>query len=249
MSRSKLGLLGLCVIALSLMAFAVSSASAAEWLILTKAGTVKTAKELPVSVVSELEPKTAGGLKGKVLGLGFIILCTFIGHHHSKFEGGGKISSGTQISFSGCTVVEEPSGKPLGNCTVSNPGGTAGTIESNELKGQLQTNGEILIEPNKTVVEGTKTVGVFAELKFAGNECPFTALGTTPIKGVLWLKDCEGKAETHLVKHLIVASTAHGHTLWLGADNAEHLETEFRGSLLLYLAAEHEGLAWGDVLP
>ena len=249
MSRSKLGLLGLCVIALSLMAFAVSSASAAEWLILNAKGEVKTAKELNASLVGEFEPKTDGTLLTHLLGLSLGVLCTGVTLSGAKLIGGGAVSSGFKVIFTGCTVREEPSGKAIGNCTVDNPGGTAGTIATNESKGQLQTNGEILIESNTTVVEGSKTVGVFTQQKYAGTECPLASLGTTPVKGVLWFKDCEGKVETHLIKHLIQESTAHGHTLWMGADNAEHLETSIDGSELVFLATEHAGLSWGATLP
>ena len=249
MHRSKLGLLGLCLMALSVMAFAASSASAAEWLILNAKSEVKTGAELKAGIVGEFEPKTDGTLLTHLLGLSIGVLCTGVTLSGAKLEGSGKITSGGKVVFTGCTVLEEPSGKALANCTVSNPGGTAGTVASNEGKGQLQTNGETLIESNKTVVEGTKTVGVFAELKFAGTECPLTSLGNTPVKGVFWIKDCEGKVETHLEKHLIVESTAHGHTLWLGADNAEHLETTVDGSALVFLNGEHATLAWGAKLP
>ena len=249
MSRSKLGLLGLCVIALSLMAFSVSSASAAEWLILTKGGIVKTAKELNVSFVGEVEPKTDISLLFHAFGIHISILCTTLTFKNAKLVGGGGISSGLKVTYSGCTVVEESSGETFAGCTVSNPGGTTGTIEGIEGKGQLQSNGEILIESNKTVTEGTKTVGVLAELKFGGSECPLTSLGTTPIKGVLWIKDCEGKLTTHLVKHLILESTSHGHTWWFGSNTTEHLETAIIGSELAFLAGEHEGLSWGATLP
>jgi hypothetical protein len=230
------------------MAFAASSASAAEWLILNAKGEVKTANELNVSFVGEVEPKTHITMHIHFI-ISFGILCNAPSLKGAKLVGGGAISSGGKVVFSGCTVVEEPSGKALSDCTVSNPGGTTGTIESNEGKGQLQSNGEILIESNKTVIEGTKTVGVLAELKFGGLECPLKSFGTQPIKGVLWFKDCEGKAETHLVKHLIVESTAHGHTWWMNTDNAEHLETSISGSVLVFLAGEHEGLPWGVMLP
>ena len=263
MHRSKLGLLALCIAALSVMAFAANSASAAEWLILTKAGAVKTAKELKASIVAELEPKTDGTLLTHLLGLSIGVLCTAATLEGASLEGGGKVSSGGKVVFTGCTVVEEPKGTALANCTVSNPGGTAGTVASKEGKGQLQTNGETLIESNTTVEEAGKKVGVFAELKFAGTECPLTSLGTTPVKGVFWIKDCELNAKKesriveHLEKHLIVESTAHGHTLWLGANNAEHLETSVDGSALALLAnsevekklIEHAGLAWGATLP
>jgi hypothetical protein len=233
---------------LGLMALTASLASAAEWLslktdVLTET-LAKTAAELPTTVVGEIEPKTVGTLLTHLAGISVGVSCPSATLGNAKLVEGGGVSSGFKATFTGCTVLEEPKGAALSDCTVSNPGGTNGTISTNELKGQLQANGEILIESNKTVVEGTKTVGVFAELKFTGKECPLTAQGTVPVKGVFWVKDCEGKVETHLVKHLIVESTAHGHTLWLGSDNAEHLETSIDGSALVFLGGtEHEGLS------
>jgi hypothetical protein len=249
MSRSKLGLLGLCVMALSLMAFAADSASAAEWLILNSGGAVKTAKDLNASIVGEIEPKTDSTLLTKLFSLSIGVLCTGLTLSNAKLVGGGGISSGLQLVYTGCTVVEEPDGSALLDCVVNSPGAATGTVASNQSKGQLQTNGEILIESNKTVVEGTQTVGVLFELQFGGRNCPLRLFGTQLIKGVLWIKDCEGKVGTHLVKHLIVESTAHGHTLWLGTDSPEHLETSIDGSALVFLAGAHAGLSWGATLP
>jgi hypothetical protein len=222
--------------ALSLMAFAASSAQAAEWLILNSKGEVKTAAELSEFINSEFEPKTDGTLLTHLLGLSIGVLCTGVTLSGAKLEGGGKITSGFKAIFTSCTVLEEPKGTLIGNCVVKSPGAATGTVASNPGKGQLQTNGETLIESNTTVVEGAKTVGVFAELLFEGTECPLKSLGKTLVKGVFWIKDCEGKIETYLVKHLFVESTAHGHTLWLGANNAEHLETSIDGSALAFLS-------------
>ena len=250
MSRSKLGLLGLCVMALSLMAFAADSASAAEWLILNSGGAVKTAKELNASLVSEIEFGTVGALLTHLAGLSIGILCKHATLENAKLVGGGGVSSIFQkATFASCTVVEEPKGTSLAGCTVKSNGAETGFVSSKEGKGQLQSNGEILIESNTIAEELKKIVGVLAELKFGGPECPLAVLGTTPVKGVLWIKDCEGKVETHLVKHLIIESTAHGHTLWLGADTAEHLETSVDGSALVFLSGEHAGMEWGATLP
>lgn len=105
----------------------------------------------------------------------------------------------------------------------------------------------MLIESTTVVEEEAKKVGVLAELEFKGAECVLSS-SKTLIKGALWLKDCENKVETHLVKHLFEESTAHGHTLWVGTDTAEHLETNLDGSAFVTLTGAHTGLSWGAML-
>jgi hypothetical protein len=235
MLRSKLGLLSLCALALGLMAFA-SSASAAEWLILNSEGKVKTAAELPAAVVGELE-NNDGTLLSKLSGIAFSVLCTAATLKETKLEGSGKLSTGGSVLFEGCTVPT-PSG-----CTVHSPGKATGTIESNKGKGVLESSGETKIEPETAG-------GAFAELKFEGATCTLPTEVNEAIKGVLWIKDCQGKVETHLEKHLIEESKAHGHTLFIGSDTAEHLETSIDGSALVKLTGTgHVGLSWGATLP
>lgn len=258
MSRPKLGLLGLCVTALSLMAFTAGSASAAEWLILTKGGESKTATELNASIEGELE-KSDGSLLMHLVSLYVKVLCKnplFGFASNVRLESEGKLNSGGLAHFHDCETStlslnskKEYIEEILFGCEVSSVGMGFGEIQSNGLKGQLQANGEVLIQSNTTVLEGLELVGVLAELKFEGSECPFEGLGTIQLKGVLWLKDCEAKAATHLVKHLIEESTAHGSTLWVGKDTKEHLETKLDGSALVFFKGTHTGLAWGAMFP
>lgn len=234
MSRSRLGLISLCVVVLGLLAFAASSASAAEWLILNSKGEVKTAAEMPVELAGEFDTPN-GTLDTHLTGIHIEVQCTKATLLGMKLEGEGKITNGSKAKYESCTVPT-----PVGKiCTVKSPGAAVGTITTKELKGQLQTNGEILIEP--------KTGTVLAELVFEGAECTLPE-GAQAINGVLWLRDCEGKPETHLVKHLIVESTAHGHTLFIGADTAEHLETTVKGGGWIFLAGFGIGLAVGILI-
>jgi hypothetical protein len=55
MMRTKLVLLGLCVVLVGMMAFSASGAQAAKWLILTSGGVVKTGEELKSEIKGELE--------------------------------------------------------------------------------------------------------------------------------------------------------------------------------------------------
>jgi hypothetical protein len=237
MLRSKLGLLSLCALALGLMAFA-SSASAAEWLILTENEKhelfVKTATELNASVVGELEG--TGKLLTKLVSIPITIGCTGATLTETKLIGGGKLSTGGSVTFSSCTV-ETPS-----TCQVKSKGAAIGTIASTKGKGVLESNGETKIEPETAG-------GPFAELIFSGASCTLPTEVVEKVSGVLWIKDCEGKVETHLEKHLIVESTAHGHTLFIGSDTAEHLETSLDGSAWVKLSGAHAGLKWGATLP
>lgn len=237
MLRSKLGLLGLSVVALSLMGIAASSASAAEWLILNSKGEVKTATELPAEISSELE-KAGRTLLTRIAGTNGTISCTTASLANARLETGGKLTSGSSVTFGGC-AVSMPSG-----CTVSSVGQPTETIRSQELKGQLWGNGEILIEP--------KTGTVLVELIFEGALCPWPTGVAMPIHGSLWLKDCEGKMATHLVTHLIQESTANGRTMWYGKVTQEHLEILLDGSALISLTGgspTHGGLAWGGQFP
>src|SRR5262245_51096430 len=140
MLRSKLGPLNLCLIAFGLMAFAAGPASAAEWLILNSKGEVKTAKELPAAIVGELEKGTDVTLTTKLVGVSIITLCTAITFTGFELQGGGVLSNG-HLTLTGCTMVTPK------ECTVRSPGSAIGTIVSKELKGELKSNGELLIEP------------------------------------------------------------------------------------------------------
>jgi hypothetical protein len=241
MLRSKLGLLSLCALALGLMAFA-GSAQASEWLILTgkegESHVLKTATELPAEVKLALENEM-GTLLTHLSGLAVSVLCTGAGLENTQLEGGGKLTEGGKVTFTGCTVPV-PAGEI---CTVKSKGGTVGTIKTLEGKGQLEKEGDTKISP--------KTGETFAELVFGGEKCTLPTEVSEPIHGVLWIKDCElnaskeSKIKEHLIEHLIIEDTSKGHTLWIGSDTAEHLETSIDGSAWAKLAGGHVGLLWG----
>ncbi len=75
MSRSRLVLLGLCAVVVSLMGFA-GSAHAADWLVLTSGGLVKTAAELNASVASEVETK--GSILSMLSGIATKVKCAVL---------------------------------------------------------------------------------------------------------------------------------------------------------------------------
>jgi FlaG/FlaF family flagellin (archaellin) len=236
MSRSKLGLAGLCVMVVGVMGLGVASAQAAPgWLVLTSGGVVKTAAELPAVLEGEIDGASAS-LDSHSVKLHVRATCTSGSLSGAKLEASGKLTSGTKIKLKGCKVFNAATGTELPECRIKTSGLAFGEVETSGLKGQLQTNGEIKIE----AATGT-TLGTL--LFEAGCVLP----SPTTLNGVLFLEDCEGKAAEHLVEHLLKQGA--GTSLFVGADTAEHLETSLVGSLWVFLSSAHSGLKWGAVFP
>ena len=80
-----------------------------------------------------------------------------------------------------------------------------------------------------------ETGTTFATLNFSGEECSLPE--EDPISGVLFLKDGEGKATVHAVKHLVEEGPLTA--LKVGTSSATLL-----GSAWLKLGGEHTNLAW-----
>jgi hypothetical protein len=236
MMRSKLGLIGLCVAVLGVMAFSASAAQAeagANWLILTSGGVVKTGGELHATVSGELE-NNAGSLLTTVLGVEMQLLCTAVTLIGVSIEGSGSVTNGGRAKFTGCSM--DLNGSPAPECEAHSSGSAVGTIEINAVKGLLVSVGgenRILIEPK----EGETFVNLNN-----GEECPFESI---PIHGKLYFKDCENKLSTHLTTHLFEEDPVHS-DLWVLNKTAEHKATT-DGSALASLSAAHTGLKWsGD---
>jgi hypothetical protein len=220
------------------MTFTPSSASATPgWLILTNKGETKTGSELSALITVQGGDDIPWETSFLVTGLAAQVRCTSAALTSMSLEGGGKLTSGGKFTLTGCTVPT-----PAG-CTVKSKGAATGTIVTNSLKGQLQESGEILIEPSTAG-------GSLIELIFEGATCLLPTEITESIKGVTWYKDCEGKLKTHLVSHLMEVSTAHGKTMFIGSNTAEHLELTIAGSEFWALGnAAHVGLKWGSMFP
>jgi hypothetical protein len=235
MLRSRLGLLGLCALAVGLMALEASSAQAANWLILNSKGEVKTGTELPAELGGEVDGIVII-LDTHSVKIHVKASCSKFSILGAKLEAGGALTKGAKIKLEGCKVFNAATETELPECHVKTTGQAFGTVESNKSKGQLQTNGEIKLEPETGIT--------FATLEFeAGCVLP----SPTALSGTLFFEDCEGKAATHLVKHLFKQGA--GTSLFVGADTAEHLETSLVGSLWIFLVGTHAGLSWGAVFP
>jgi len=236
MTRPKLALLGLCAVLLAMLTVSAGSAQAAlSWLVLNSAGT--TATELKAEQIGEIDSADLTLLK-KILGVRGAITCTSFQLLGAFIDTPGVIDPGFKAKFAGCEaygkgILEEPL-----NCHVHSAGQASGVIVTNELKGELVLHEikpgekEVLakIEP-KT---GTVIVTILTE------KCILPE--TITVSGKVFIKDCEKKATTHEVKHLIEQGPLT--SLWVSSDTAEHLETSLDGSAWVKLGGPHVGLKW-----
>jgi hypothetical protein len=207
MSRSKLGLIGFCVLVVGLME-AASAQAAVNWLILNSKGKVKTGGELSAQLSKEIDGASAS-LDTHLVKLHLRVTCTAATMIGVKLESEGKLSTGGRVKLEGCKTFNAATSTELPECAVKTSGQAFGTLETNKFKGQLQANGEVKIEP--------ETGTTFATLEFeAGCVLP----SPTTVNGTLFLEDCEAKAGEHLVKHLLKQGA--GTSLFVGADTIEH---------------------------
>ena len=218
------------------MAISASSAQAAlSWLVLNSAGT--TASELKAELLGEKDSAHLS-LSKKLLGIKGVITCTNFELIGFNLEAGGTLTNGGKVKFTGCEIFESAPLTGAFGCHVHSAAQAAGTILSGELKGQLVLHEikagekEVLtkIEPKTGTTLGT----ILTE------KCVLPE--TNPVNGVLYLKDCEKAATTHLVKHLFEQGPLT--SLFIGTDTAEHLETSFIGSGWIKLGGAHAGLKW-----
>jgi hypothetical protein len=238
MNRSRFGLLGLCAVLFGIMAFGASAAQAeagSHFWILNSSGTKIDAGSLHATI--GLKKDTAVNiLHSKILGVAVLFLCTELEAQNATLEGEGKISSGGKVLFTGCTT--DLNGTANAACTPKDATtGVEGTILTQPLHSLviLGTGGETLLNilPDK---EET-----FANIEM-GSKCP---IGTkVPVIGKLALKDCEGKATTHLEKHLVEPAPAPFTELWTISKTVEHQAT-LLGSAWGFLTGEHATLLFG----
>jgi len=237
MLRSKLGLLGMCAVVFGVMALAASAAQASlfEWLILNASHT--TATELKAELVGEKDSADIT-LLTKEVGIKFAVTCTNFELVGVNLEKEGTLTEGGKVKFTGCEAygkgtLEEPLG-----CSVHSTGQPAKTVVSNEGKGGLVLH-EISAGVTELVTKlEPKTGENFASFLTEGCVIP----ESNPVRGKLFLKDCELKAEVHLVKHLIEQGPLT--SLFVGSDTAEHLETSLDGSVWVKLGGPHVTLEW-----
>jgi hypothetical protein len=251
MTRTKLGLLGLCAMVFGLMAFSATGAQAAgTWLILKEAGVVKTGVELPAKL--ELEKDSAVYvLHSEILKIKVLFLCTEIKVVNAMIFGAGAIGKGpgeekeSKVLFSGCVTdlngVEEPKCKPIdpndgSGFIVTEFGHALAELHKLEVGGALDDIVKILPDEGNTFAKIVLPAGC--------------VIGTSvPVIGTLALKDCENigdpclsMALTHLVKHLVEPFTPLT-KLFTISETTEHAAT-LLGSAWARLGGEHAPMAW-----
>jgi hypothetical protein len=243
MTRTKLGLLGLCAVVVGMMAMSASAAQGAtlSWLILNAAKTVAT--ELSAELAGKID-STHLTLDGEVAGLKVAITCTAFTLKGVEIVPVGKLNEKGKVVFTGCKVYKTAPLSEEYKCTVKTAGAAAGTVETNEGKGELVLHelagGGKEVLTKITALAGLE--GTFATLRFEGAECVLPELNQ--VHGTLYLKDCQGFATTHKLEHLVEQGPLT--SLYIGGHSAKQLEvTKILGSAWIFLAGVvHKGLDW-----
>jgi hypothetical protein len=242
MNRTKLGLLGLCAVVLGIMAMSASSAQAFSWLLLnTKMEAVPYLNAL-LAYRSDTKDLT---LFTKEVGIKFAITCSGEETVGISLAAEGKLNTGGKIKYTGCEAYGKGSLEEALGCKVHSAGQAAGTVETGKLKGELvlhELAGGTKELLTKVEPEAGST-GTLATILTEGCVIP----ESNPVHGVLYARDCEGKATEHKAEHLIVSGPLT--SLWVGSDTAEHLETSVSGSVWVLLAGPHLGYLFGWMEP
>jgi len=241
MTRTKLGLLGLCAVVFGLMAFSATAAQAevgAQWLFAEKAPGTKLIPFLEASINLEKD-SSVYILHSEILKVKVLFLCTNLVAEGAVLKANGSIGTGAKVKFSGCTTdlngVLEPECEP-------HTGAELGIIRTNAGHALLELH-ELAGGVKDDIVKISPDVGetfVTIELK-----APCSIGTKVPVIGKLTLKDCENLALTHLVKHLVEPFTPLTE-LFTISKTAEHAAT-LLGSAWAFLTGAHEGLKFsGD---
>jgi hypothetical protein len=250
LSRRGLKLLGLCVLALGLMAVVTSAAQAevgAKWVLKNKEGKLLAVEHplLPTVQIKEIEklPGTEerhAVLLTKIAGTKVDILCTEAALVGVKLENEGSLTNGGKVKFSNCIIKL--------NGTTSPPcephtGLEKGVVVTNEGKGLIVLH---LLSPggvaDPIVRIEAKTGETLATVE-TGAEC---AIGSKiPIIGKLTIKDCKvGGFTVEALDHLIEQGPLT--ELWAISKTAEHV-ANIDGSALVRLIGEDEDLEWAGL--
>ena len=234
-SNLRLKALGLSAMLFGLMAFSASGAQAAQWML---SGNNVSSALLPAITITEIENKSAS-LLTEIGGAKVTFLCTAAELTGAKLEAAGKLTEGGKVKFTGCVTLLN--GSPSAVCTPKTAGQPAGTILSNEGKGQLVLHVTETANEGLTRIEPVTAGGNFAVMEF-GEECSLPEL--VPVKGVLYIKDCKGEGEVELVEHLIEQGPLTH--LFVISDTPEHA-ANIDGSAFAALAGAHAGMKFSGL--
>jgi hypothetical protein len=250
MTRTKLGLLGLCAVVFGLMAFSATGAQAeGTWLILNAEGKVKTGVELPATLELEKDKSLEGLehyiLHTEILKIKVLFLCKEIKLDNAIIYGAGAIGQavneekGSIVLFTKCVTLLNGAEAP--ECTPKDPTLGEGGISTktghalavlHELTADKVKDDIINVLPDNESKEFAKIILPAA--------CP---IGTSvPVFGELALQDCEKMALVHLIKHLVEPFEPLT-KLFVISNTAEHAAT-LLGSAWAKLGGLHAGLKW-----
>ena len=230
MTRPKLGLLGICVMALGLIfsASATQAETGAKWLFAEKGAGSGLVAFLEANGSAEIE--TTNVLHTKISGINVLGECPII--HVTYTLTGGKV---THILATYLKCVIKLNGAPASECEPIAEGikgaiklkPSHGLIVLHELSGGIKDD-IVSILPDSGETFATIEMGAL---------CP---IGTkVPIIGKATVKDCQNLALTHLVKHLVELGPLT--ELFTISKTAEHIATVL-GSSWTFLTGTHEGL-------
>lgn len=234
-SRHRLKALGLCALALGLIAVGISSSHAevgSNWMVVNN-NIPKTL--LPSIQVKEIEKENEGILETEILGVGVKVLCSTAELIGMKLETEGKITSGGKIKYAGCETFLN--GGLAAACLPKSHAGVNDIIETTALKALIKLHnnaGTVLIEP---------VVGEILAKILTGEEC---AVGPTiTIIGKYSAIDINGKFAVEEVTHLVTQGQLS--EMWANTKTEEH-EVALRGGVVVQLSGvEHSNKKWSGL--
>jgi hypothetical protein len=239
MSRSRIGLLSLCVSIFSLMAFSATVAhgeTGAKWLLAKPL--VGLILFLDASVGAEIDAVMVLHVL-RAPGVEVLFLCTALQAAGAKLKANGSVGEGFKITFSGCST--DVNGAPNSPCVPTDKIAGKGKIVTNSLHGLI-----VLHELADGVKDDLFSIAPDTGETLALIEMPVECiLGTkAPVFGKVVLEDGGGLALTHLIKHLVKAGPLT--ELW-AFSTAPSQKASLKGSAWAFLAGEHAGLQFsGD---
>jgi hypothetical protein len=242
MIRTRLGLLGLCVVLLGAMAFSASVAQAevgAQWLFAEKGAGTESVPFLEASLGFEAE--TVLIIHTANEGKNILIECKSISTENATLKASGSIGKGAKIKIGGCGIklngVLQPECEPIAGKEkgVIRTTGLHALLELRELLGGGGVKDSVLnFSPDAS--------STWAVIEMSSG-CP---LGTKlEVFGNLAVKDCKSEFSTFFVKHLFEYIEAFT-SLWIVKNNLEH-HLYFLSSWWGFLTGAHEGLKWSGL--
>jgi len=181
-----------------------------------------------------LEVDTTYALHTEILKLKVLFSCTRVEALGATLKIEGGIGSGARVRFSNCVTLLNGSISP--ECEPKDKVWGWGSVVTSSSHGLI----EYVSLTNNDVVKFLPDAGETLATIEMSAACP---IGTkVPVIGKVRVKDCEGLALTHLVKHLVeVTSAIEGTELWAISKTTEHTAT-LLGSAWAYLTGVHSGL-------